>query len=80
MTCWPTASPWATSYIFNKVSDNHAITAVFAKGEKPAASLTDVKSGDWFYEAVQYAVSKGIMYGSLLPASRLRLRPPGQWF
>ncbi|MFQ9411710.1 MAG: S-layer homology domain-containing protein [Evtepia gabavorous] len=29
----------------------------------PTLPFTDVKSGDWFYEAVQYVYDKGMMTG-----------------
>jgi len=32
-----------TSYTFNNVSENHTITAVFAKGKKPAATRYEIK-------------------------------------
>ena len=39
--------------------------ATFKEAEKPVTMpFTDVKSGDWFYEDVQYVYSKGMMVGT----------------
>ena len=40
-------------------------TTVYAKWtEGSEMSFTDVKSGDWFYDAVEYAYNKGLMNGT----------------
>ena len=45
----------------------NANTTVYAKWTEnavtPTLPFTDVKSGDWFYEAVQYVYDKGMMTG-----------------
>ena len=55
-------------------------TTVYAKWTEnavtPTLPFTDVKSGDWFYEAVQYVYDKGMMTGvsadRFAPASTTR--------
>ena len=56
-----------SSYTFENVSAKHTITAEFTRSGaavQPAAGFTDVRDGDWFAEAVQYAVDKELMNGT----------------
>ena len=53
-------------YVFTMPASAVTVTATF-KAETPAPSglpFTDVKSGDWFYDAVKYAYEQGLMTGT----------------
>ena len=53
-------------YVFTMPGSAVTVTATF-KAETPAPSglpFTDVKSGDWFYDAVKYAYENGLMNGT----------------
>ena len=53
-------------YVFTMPASAVTVTASF-KAETPAPSglpFTDVKSGDWFYDAVKYAYENGLMKGT----------------
>lgn len=51
-------------YVFTMPSSAVTVTGSF-KAETPVAlPFTDVKSGDWFYPAVQYAYAQGLMTGT----------------
>lgn len=51
-------------YVFTMPGSAVTVTGTF-KAETPAAlPFTDVKSGDWFYPAVQYAYAQGLMTGT----------------
>ena len=39
------------------------VKAVFAEGEAPAVSFTDVAEGEYYYDAVKWAVDKGVTNG-----------------
>ena len=52
--------------VFVMPADDVTVTVRFKEKKtepKPAPTFTDVKPGDWFYEAVQYAAEKGLMNG-----------------
>ena len=55
-----------STYTFKDVTANHTITAKFEKVEGTAnvGGFIDVKSDDWFADAVQYAVDNGLMNGT----------------
>ncbi len=51
-------------YVFAMPGSAVTVTGTF-KAETPVAlPFTDVKSGDWFYPAVQYAYAQGLMTGT----------------
>lgn len=51
-------------YVFTMPGSAVTVTGTF-KAETPVAlPFTDVKSGDWFYPAVQYAYAQGLMTGT----------------
>lgn len=53
-------------YVFTMPGSAVTVTGTF-KAETPAPAalpFTDVKSGDWFYPAVQYAYAQGLMTGT----------------
>ena len=53
-------------YVFTMPASAVTVTATF-KAETPAPSglpFTDVKSGNWFYDAVKYAYAQGLMTGT----------------
>lgn len=53
-------------YVFTMPASAVTVTGSF-KAETPAPAalpFTDVKSGDWFYPAVQYAYAQGLMTGT----------------
>lgn len=51
-------------YVFTMPGSAVTVTGSF-KAETPVAlPFTDVKSGDWFYPAVQYAYAQGLMTGT----------------
>ena len=53
-------------YVFTMPASAVTVTGSF-KSETPAPAalpFTDVKSGDWFYPAVQYAYAQGLMTGT----------------
>ena len=53
-------------YVFTMPGSAVTVTGTF-KAETPAPSglpFTDVKSGDWFYDAVKYAYDQGLMTGT----------------
>ncbi|MGE4484304.1 MAG: YDG domain-containing protein [Oscillospiraceae bacterium] len=50
------------SYTFEDVTAYHTIKAVFSKVEA-VNQFTDVESGDWFSEAVNYVFDNGLMNG-----------------
>lgn len=51
-------------YVFTMPGSAVTVTGTF-KAETPAAlPFTDVKSGNWFYPAVQYAYAQGLMTGT----------------
>lgn len=58
------------SYTFRNVKADHSIKAIFTmEDEEPAPPawknpFYDVSRGDWFYDAVEYAVMNGIMEGT----------------
>lgn len=55
-----------TSYTFDDVQKKHTIEAVFAKDNPDTGvdnPFTDVRQGDWFYDAIFYAVENGLMSG-----------------
>ena len=54
------------TYTFKNVAAKHTITAKFEKVEETTnvGGFIDVKSTDWFAEAVQYAVDNGLMNGT----------------
>ena len=52
-------------YTFTMPASKVSVKATFKEAEKPVTMpFTDVKSGDWFYEDVQYVYSKGMMVGT----------------
>ena len=55
-----------SSYTFQKVTAKHTITAVFKKigGEEGHLPFADVKNGDWYHSAVEYAYENGLMSGT----------------
>ncbi len=55
-----------SSYTFKKVISKHTITAVFEKVDVEESGLpfTDVKSGDWYHDAVEYVYGEGLMAGT----------------
>lgn len=53
-------------YVFTMPASAVTVTGAF-KAETPAPAalpFTDVKSGNWFYDAVQYAYAQGLMTGT----------------
>ena len=54
------------TYTFKNVTAKHTITAKFEKADdvNNVGGFIDVKSTDWFAEAVQYAVDEGLMNGT----------------
>ena len=53
----------ATKYTFKMPASRVEVKAVFAEGEAPAISFTDVAEGEYYYDAVLWAVNKGITNG-----------------
>ena len=56
-----------STYTFKNVTARHTITAKFEKNGETVdtvAGFTDVKTNDWFADAVQYAVDNGLMNGT----------------
>ena len=54
-------------YTFTMPSSAVTVTAVFAEDDAPVETglpFTDVKDGDWFYEAVKYAYDNKLMDGT----------------
>ncbi len=54
-------------YTFTMPSSAVTVTAVFAEDDAPVETglpFTDVKDGDWFYEAVKYAYDNKLMNGT----------------
>ena len=54
-------------YTFTMPSSAVTVTAVFAEDDAPVETglpFTDVKAGDWFYEAVKYAYDNKLMDGT----------------
>ena len=52
------------TYSYTQPKGKVTVTATFKKTEEKAKqTFTDVKPGDWFYEAVEYAAEKGLMNG-----------------
>lgn len=52
-------------YTFTMPASKVSVKATFKEAEKPVTMpFADVKSGDWFYEDVQYVYSKGMMVGT----------------
>ena len=43
------------------------VTVLSAEGSTPANAFADVKQGDWFYDAVQYASLNGFFNGTSNP-------------
>ena len=53
-----------TDGVFVMPADDVTVTVKFKeKKTEPKQTFTDVKPGDWFYEAVEYAAEKGLMNG-----------------
>lgn len=54
------------TYTFKNVTARHTITAKFEKNEETGnvGNFIDVKSSDWFAEAVEYVVDEGLMNGT----------------
>ena len=53
-----------STYTFKNVTVKHTITAKFEKDEAGTIDrFIDVKTGDWFYDAVEYVVENGLMNG-----------------
>lgn len=53
----------ATKYTFKMPASRVEVKAVFAEGEAPAVSFTDVAEGEYYYDAVKWAVDKGVTNG-----------------
>ena len=53
----------ATKYTFKMPASRVEVKAVFAEGEAPAISFTDVAEGEYYYDAVLWAVNKGVTNG-----------------
>jgi len=53
----------ATKYTFKMPASRVEVKAVFAEGEAPAISFTDVAEGEYYYDAVKWAVDKGVTNG-----------------
>ena len=65
-----------SSYTFEKVNENHTITARFTKSGEAAGSVggfEDVHEDDWFAGAVEYVTGEGLMKGT----SATRFSPGG---
>lgn len=50
-------------YIFTMPQSSITVTVAFTVQTAPTMTFTDVDTGDWFYEAVQYAYGNGMMNG-----------------
>ena len=53
----------STKYTFKMPASRVEVKAVFAEGEAPAVSFTDVAEGEYYYDAVKWAVDKGVTNG-----------------
>ena len=51
------------TYTFTMPASKVTVQATFTQNQSGTLPFTDVKSGDWFYEAVQYVYDKGMMTG-----------------
>lgn len=51
-------------YTFTMPAGTVTVTPVFVKGAAPAAVFSDVPAGAYFYDAVQWAVQKGVTNGT----------------
>lgn len=51
-------------YVFTMPGSAVTVTGTFKAETSVALPFTDVKSGDWFYPAVQYAYAQGLMTGT----------------
>lgn len=50
-------------YTFTMPQSSITVTVAFTVQTAPTMTFTDVDTGDWFYEAVQYAYGNGMMNG-----------------
>ena len=50
-------------HIFTMPASKVTVQATFTQNQSGTLPFTDVKTGDWFYEAVQYVYDKGMMTG-----------------
>ena len=51
------------TYTFTMPASKVTVQATFTQNQSGTLPFTDVKTGDWFYEAVQYVYDKGMMTG-----------------
>ena len=51
------------TYTFTMPASKVTVQASFTQNQSGTLPFTDVKTGDWFYEAVQYVYDKGMMTG-----------------
>ena len=51
------------TYTFTMPASKVTVQATFTQNQSGTRPFTDVKTGDWFYEAVQYVYDKGMMTG-----------------
>ena len=57
-------SKGSNKYTFTMPASKVTVEASFAKTSSPVDSFLDVRTGDWYYDAVKYAVENGLMSGT----------------